>query len=136
MDPPVSEPSAPAQRPAATATPEPEEEPAGARVTSHGLRPVGKRPSRAGRPKAHSCMVSLPSITAPAACSRSVTKASRMGTWSASTSEPPVMRTPATAMRSLRASGTPWSGPRRLPRDCSVSAARARDSAVSRITVM
>ena len=80
MEPPVSEPSAPAQSPAAAATPEPEEEPAGARRMSQGLRPVGKGPSSAGRPKANSCMASLPRITAPAAWSRSVTKASRAGT--------------------------------------------------------
>src|SRR4029450_3291733 len=50
MAPPVSEPSAPAQRPAATATPEPEEEPARARGTSRARRPARQRtpPAAAG----------------------------------------------------------------------------------------
>src|SRR6267143_50486 len=80
IEPPVSEPSAPAHSPAAAATAEPDDEPAGARRTSHGLRPVGNGPSVTGRPNAHSCIASLPRSTAPASLSRRVTNASRAGT--------------------------------------------------------
>jgi hypothetical protein len=82
------------------------------RSTFQGLRPVGNgpsciEPSVAARPKANSCIESLPSITAPASTSFVAIGESSDGTWWASTWEPPVMRTPATAIRSLRAIGTP-----------------------------
>src|SRR6266511_4707330 len=91
IEPPVSEPSAPAHRPAATATGDPELAPAGTRERSHGFRPVASGPAGIGRPNANSCMLSLPRRTAPAAANRSATKASRSGTWPARTCEPAVI---------------------------------------------
>ena len=47
-----------------------------------------------------------------------------------------VVSTPAVSMLSLSAIGTPWSGPRRLPRLISASSSRALASACSGVTVM
>ena len=49
MEPEVSEPMAKGTRPAATAAPEPLEEPPDQRVRSHGLRPGPKREAEARR---------------------------------------------------------------------------------------
>jgi hypothetical protein len=62
IDPPVSEPIPMKQLPAATAAPEPPEEPPGIRPVSHGLRLSGVT-----MPKANSWVCVLPRTTAPAA---------------------------------------------------------------------
>ena len=66
IEPPVSEPSAIGTMPAATAAPEPEEEPPVKCVRFHGLRAGGHGRSNDGPACAISCVASLPSSTAPA----------------------------------------------------------------------
>lgn len=105
------------------------------RVTSQGLRPVAKGPSSTAKPKANSLIACLPSSTAPARSSRSTMGELSAGTYSASSREPPVIRTPSQAIRSFSPSGTPCSGPRERPRASSASAARGCSSARSLVTV-
>src|SRR5207342_2377189 len=70
MEPPVSVPVAPRQRPAATAAAEPPEEPPGTRRVFAPLRRQGeitgpKNDVSFDEPMANSSLLSLPSITAP-----------------------------------------------------------------------
>mgnify|MGYP005807340105 CR=1 FL=1 len=95
IEPPVSEPIAPAQRPAATAAPEPLDEPAGMWSGFQGLRAAGQGRSCDGPPKANSWVASLPTTMAPAAFSRATVSASSCGTLSCSRREWQVVRTPA-----------------------------------------
>ena len=76
MEPPVSVPSVPAARSAATAAAEPPEEPPGTRERSHGLRVVKYAEFSVDEPIANSSMLSLPRMTAPAARSFATTVAS------------------------------------------------------------
>ena len=66
IDPPVSDPSAAGTRPAATAAPEPEEEPPVKWARFQGLRAGGHGRSNDGPACAISWVASLPSSTAPA----------------------------------------------------------------------
>src|SRR4029434_10526402 len=104
IEPPVSEPSDPGASPAATAAPEPEDEPPVTRCTleSHGLRVAQECAYSPAGPYANSCMLSLPSTTAPAPARRATTVASRAGTESARIFEPPVVRIPSVELRSFR----------------------------------
>src|SRR6185437_14397770 len=70
-------------------------------------------------------VVVLPTRIAPAAFSRATATESAVGTLSANTHEPKVVRTPLVLTRSLTANGTPCSGPSRSPRIAAASAARA-----------
>src|SRR5690606_4990659 len=81
-EPPVSLPSAPAQKPAATAAPEPPLEPPGMRVVFQGLSVCPPTELTLRTPYANSCRLVLPTIAAPARRSRSTTGASAFGTWS------------------------------------------------------
>src|SRR5258707_13326058 len=70
IEPPVSVPTAPRQRPAATAAAEPPDEPPGTSFTSEPLRRHGdttgpKYEVSFDEPMANSSLLSLPSITAP-----------------------------------------------------------------------
>src|SRR3546814_18405273 len=65
-DPPVSVPMDTGTNPAATATPDPLEEPPGWWVRFHGLRAGGHGKSNEGPPVANSCKAVLPLIMAPA----------------------------------------------------------------------
>ena len=129
MDPPVSDPTAPRARPAATATAEPLEEPPVQCPARHGfwacpwwaLSPKG--------PIASSVMLSLPSVTAPAAASRATTVQSCSARKYSAVLVPQEVGSPRMKHRSLKASGTPWSGPRRAPRRGSASSRRAVASA-------
>ena len=67
----------------------------------------------------------MPTITAPAASSRSTAAASKSGTQPARIFDPAVVVVPAIASRSLTATGTPCSGPRYAPEASSCSARRA-----------
>ena len=67
IDPPVSEPSASGTRPAATAAPDPDEEPPVKCARFQGFRAGGQGRSNEGPACAISCVASLPSSTAPAA---------------------------------------------------------------------
>ena len=97
IEPPVSEPSAPNASPAASAAPEPLEDPPGIRSRSHGFLAAGNRWPGNWIPNANSWVISLPSITAPARCRRVTHVASASGTQSASSAEPPVVRIPRVA---------------------------------------
>ena len=87
IEPPVSEPSAPSAKPAATAAAEPLEEPAGSCAVFHGFFAGGQGRSCDGPPMANSQVASLPRMTAPASRRRAVTKASSADTLSFSTAE-------------------------------------------------
>ena len=80
IEPLVSEPMAPEQKPAAIAVPEPLDEPPGCRSGIHGLRAGGNGWSGVAAPVANSCVASLPMMTAPAARSRATVSASTEGT--------------------------------------------------------
>src|SRR5262245_367722 len=104
IDPPVSVPTDRGISRAATAAPEPEDEPHAHRSRSHGFEVVALEPA------ANSKVYSLAIRTAPAASSRSASVALSAGTLSLYSADPPVVRTPAVAMMSLRPYGTPSSG--------------------------
>src|SRR5579859_5714416 len=99
IEPPVSDPSAPRHRPAATATAEPLDEPPEECARLHGFSAGPK--SGCTTPYAHSSMLSLPSDTAPPVVSACTTVASCSGMRCAWMREALVVRTPAVAMRSL-----------------------------------
>src|SRR5438876_10651629 len=95
MEPPVSEPSANGASPAATAAPEPLDEPPVKCSRFHGLRAGGQGRSKEGPPCANSWVASLPVSTAPASYSLRTVVASAEGTLSMQTLEWPVVRIPA-----------------------------------------
>src|SRR5512146_3059654 len=95
IEPPVSEPIAPMQSCAATAAPEPLDEPPGWYAVFHGLRAAGKGWSGVIAPCADSCEPRLPRMTAPAPCRRRTVSASIAGTYSFLRFEWPVVSTPA-----------------------------------------
>ena len=76
MDPPVSDPSAPAVIRAATATALPPEDPPGVRAVSQGFFTGKNALVSVDEPIASSSMLHLPGSTAPAARSRATTVAS------------------------------------------------------------
>src|SRR5262249_56212887 len=76
IDPPVSEPSATGTMPAATAAPEPDEEPPVKRARFQGLRAGGHGRSNEGPACAISWVASLPRSTPPASYTRLVALAS------------------------------------------------------------
>ena len=94
MEPEVSEPSAAAAMPVASATADPPLEPPGVFVVSHGLRQVPQCGLSVVPPSAYSCMLVLPTTIAPAAANRVVTPASRAGTKLLWIFEPIVVRLP------------------------------------------
>src|SRR5439155_6870136 len=118
IDPSVSVPTATAQKFAATAAPDPELEPQGLRSRAYGFRHC---PPRALQPLdewlerkfAHSLRLVFPRMTAPAARSRSATKASRGGFAPTRARDPAVVAIrSAVATLSLISTGIPCSGPR------------------------
>ena len=124
IDPPPSEPSAPATRPAATAEAEPPLDPPGVRLRSHGLRVAPKVGDSVNGVISSSGTWVLPTITAPEARRRRTTSASsRAGPSNALV--PRVVTSPATSVSSLIAIGTPSSArvspPRRRPSAWSAS---------------
>ena len=129
-EPAVSVPSAPGTRPAATAAPLPPLDPPQIRSVSHGLRAGPNASLVVEAPQANSCVLSLPTTTAPARRRRATTVASAVATLSASTFDAAVVRVPATSITSLTAIGTPCSGPVRS------GSASASASASSARTVM
>ena len=105
------------------------------RSVFHGLRQWS--PSRfcvcPSRP--NSGVFVLPSITAPAALTRSTTAESSSGTLSWKARDPPVVRIPRVSSRSLIEMGTPCRGPRASPRATAASASLAESMAWSAVTV-
>src|SRR6187455_622607 len=94
IEPPVSDPSDAGTMPAASAAPEPLDEPPVKCSRCHGLRDGGHGRSNDGPPCANSCVCSLPSNTMPASSRRRVVVASADGTLSLQTLEPPDVRIP------------------------------------------
>src|SRR5258708_6695728 len=94
IEPPVSEPRLAGTRPAASAAPEPEEEPPVKWAVFQGLRAGGQGRSKDGPPWANSWVASLPVSTAPDARSRATAVASRAGTRSMQVRECPEVSTP------------------------------------------
>src|SRR6188474_1782571 len=107
MDPPVSEPRASGTMRAATAAAEPPLEPPGMRSSFHGLRVGPYAEFSVDDPIANSSQFVLPTTTAPAASSRSMTAASYGGTYDSRTRELAVVRRSRVQMLSLTATGTP-----------------------------
>ena len=137
-EPPVSVPIATGARPAATATPEPLEDPPGVLCTagSHGLRGVPMCVFVPKPPIANSTVCVLPSTIMPAAISRSASVAVTGEIRSFQTLEPPVVTRPCMSTRSLSAIGTPCSGPTRWPERMALSAASAASRASASCTAM
>src|SRR3972149_2284040 len=94
IEPPVSDPSDAGTRPAASAAPEPLDDPPVKCSRCHGLRAGGHGTSNDGPPCANSCVASLPSSTAPASSSRCVVVASSDGILSMQILEPAEVRMP------------------------------------------
>src|SRR4051794_23495967 len=102
-------------RPPATAADEPPEEPPGIRSGFHGLRVTRYAEFSVEDPMANSSMFVLPSRTVPAAFSRAATVASYGGFQPSRIFDPLVVGTPSVTTTSLRATGTPASGPSSVP---------------------
>src|SRR5947209_18855891 len=119
-EPSVSVPIASRTSPAATAAPDPLEDPQALRSSAHGLRtwpPTALQPEIElfERMFAHSERLVLPTMIAPAARSRATSGASRLVTLFASARLPAVVGSdPAVSILSLISTGWPASGPRRL----------------------
>jgi hypothetical protein len=131
MDPPVSEPNAAMMEPAATAAPDPPLDPPALRRRSQGLRVGG-----VDTPSASSCVVVLPTMTAPACRRRAVAVLSvEAGGTSENARLPHLVGIPATSNMSLIPTGIPCRGPRRRPSCSSRSRRSACVSAPSASTV-
>src|SRR3954464_9191934 len=115
MEPPVSEPKAAGANPAATAAALPPLEPPGTRVGSCGLRVTPNAEFSVEEPMANSSRLVLPTITAPASRRRVTTVASYGGSQPSRIRDEHVVATPRVHMLSLRATGTPASGPGSAP---------------------
>src|SRR4051794_34467137 len=136
IEPPMSVPTSNAVNPAATAAAGPPEEPPGMWPRFHGLLVVPNRSLYVCTLPDQRGTLVLPNTIAPAAFKRATDGASWAGTWSVSSTAPPVERRPATSIASLIVIGSPWSGPRHSPRAASASArsASARARSRSRVT--
>src|SRR5262249_26082778 len=137
IDPSVSVPTASGASPAATATAEPELDPDGLRPEPCGLTawpPSVDQPldDWVERKLAHSDRLALPRMTASAARSLPIRKASAAAA-PASAGEPAVAGEPATEMLTLIRTGIPASGPSSAPAARAWSTAAAC-SAASRLT--
>src|SRR5438876_11559883 len=136
IEPPVSEPTAPRTRPAATATPPPLEDPPAAHPGRHGFWASPWCGLSPNGPSASSVMLSLPRPTAPARRSRRTASHSRASTKYSRVLVPHEVGSPGTWQRSFHAIGTPASGPPGRPAPSSRSSAAAVASAPSVSTVM
>ena len=133
IEPPVSVPKPTAAKPAATAAALPPLEPPGTRLGSCGLRVGPNAEFSVDDPIANSSRFVLPTMTAPAATSRSTTVASYGGLQPSRICDEHVVGMPRVHMLSLRATGTPASGPGSRPAATasSTAAAAARASSAS-----
>ena len=109
-EPPMSVPSARGTQPAATAAPDPPDEPPGVSAGFQGLRVMPQSGDSVKPAWANSGVVVLPITIAPAPVSLSTIAASASGTQCSKTKEPSVVRRPLVGVRSLKASGTPSRG--------------------------
>ena len=116
IDPSVSVPIASGAKPAATAAPEPAEEPPGLRSSAQGLPvrpPTADQPDveRADRMLAHSDKFVVPKMMAPASRRRLTSAASTLAGRPPRLVAPAVDGSPATSMLSLIKIGMPCNGP-------------------------
>jgi hypothetical protein len=111
IEPPPSEPCASGSTPAATCAAAPPLDPPGVRSRFHGLRHAPFSTDSVTAVEPNSGVFVLPTITKPAARTRRTSAESAAGTLSANGRDEYVVRTPATSVRSLIASGTPRNGP-------------------------
>ena len=125
MEPPVSEPRLSGTKPAATAAAEPPLLPPGTLPGSCGLRVGPKAEFSVELPMANSSRFVLPSVTAPAPARDVTTVASKGGRQPSRMSDPQVVVTPRVHRLSLRATGTPASGPGSRPSATIASTASA-----------
>src|SRR5690625_2926781 len=112
-EPPVSVPSAAGTSFAATAAPEPPEEPEAIRSKSQGFFTTPKCGFSEVAPQANSCMFVFATKLAPADLNLLITSESSSGILSASILLAPEVTRPATDILSLTAIGTPCKGPKR-----------------------
>ena len=138
MDPSVSVPTANGVSPAASAAPDPEDEPPALRSSAHGLPtrpPVADHPlvEWAERMLAHSERLVLARTTAPARRTR-VTRAASAAGRPARAVEPAAPGSPVASMLSFTITGTPWSGPSASPRARSASRWAATPATAARPT--
>src|SRR5439155_4046669 len=127
----MSVPSSRLVNPHDTAAPAPPEDPPTVRPRSHGLLVVPNSSLYDWRSADQRGRLVLPNTMAPAAFRRATAGASSVGTWSLSSTAPPVERMPAVAMASLTVIGNPCSGPPHSPRVARSSAAAAASRALS-----
>src|SRR5207253_7110905 len=99
IDPPVSLPIEAAPRHAETAAAEPPLDPPGERLRSKGLWTGPNADSSFVVPRAHSCRLHLPTITAPASRSRATSRASAAATCPILMRDAAVVGTPLTSIR-------------------------------------
>ena len=132
----MSEPSDAGTARAATVAAEPPLEPPGACASDQGFAVGPKAEFSVEEPIANSSQLVLPTMTAPAAASRSTTVALYGGTKPDRIFEPAVVGTPFVQMLSLTAIGTPASGPRASPRARAASTAAACARACSAATAV
>ena len=133
MDPPMSEPSASAQRPAASAAPLPPLLAPGHSSGSQGLRVEPNTGLlQVSLAIVNSGVLSLPRMIAPAAFSRSTTRWSKSGTWSRSARQAIVVLTPLVWKQSFTPTGRPCRTPLASFRERARSAAFASSRASSR----
>src|SRR5215470_17774260 len=125
IEPPVSEPRLAGTNPAATAAPDPDDEPPVKCAVFHGLRAGGHGKSNDGPPSANSCVDVLPISTVPASASFTAQVASLSGTLSRRILEWQVVVIPLVSTMSFNPIGMPHSGPTALPFITAASAARA-----------
>src|SRR5450759_4632484 len=130
IEPPVSDPSARAAKPDATAAAEPPLDPPGTRVGSCGLRVGPKAEFSVEEPIANSSQFALPTTMPPAARIRSTHVAVYGGRHPSRILEPQVVGVPRVQRLSFTAIGTPASGPGSSPRAtvASMSSAARRAS--------
>ena len=133
--PPVSLPVAAATSRAATAAADPPLDPPAIRDRSCGLCVVPKNGLIVVTPPPSSWVLVLPRSTVPASVRRATTAASCSGIQRSCRRDPPVVRMPRVAKRSLCAIGTPASGPGRAPALHRVMTRRVSSTARSRVTV-
>src|SRR5213075_2603317 len=110
-DPPVSEPSAIGTTPAATAAADPPDDPPGTSSGATGFFVTPNALYSVDEPIANSSRFVLPTMTAPAAASRSMAVALYGGSQPSRMREEQVVGTPRVQRLSLSAIGTPASGP-------------------------
>src|SRR4051794_6181952 len=138
-DPPMSEPSASGTIPDASAQAAPPDEPPADLVGSTGLSVVPNTLLKVCEPAANSGTLVLPITTTPAPRTRSTSRSSASGTWSAKSGDPYVVRHPATSWVSLNANGRPCRGPSSAPFAWASSApaapSRARSSSSETIAL-